>query len=259
VKSLRSNTAIRKPARTLARGIPAVATVLPPALAGSPSVGGARQLTMPLAAAPQVVSSRLTRILLLVAVALCLGAPTAGAVPTNKLDDNLAALWTTVLQTPSAQNPFGSGGAAFACLNLGGTVAPFTPSDAGVKSCTVKPGTKIFVAASAVECSTFEGNGTNEAELQVCAQKALKDRDELLGVPTVTVDGKSVPVTLVQTPLLNITLPADNIFGPDAGTGLSVGAGRVALLHPLTPGTHTIEIENTASDITTKIVVQPGL
>ena len=39
MKSLRSSTPIRKPARTLA-GIPAEATVLPPAQAGSPSVGG---------------------------------------------------------------------------------------------------------------------------------------------------------------------------------------------------------------------------
>ena len=36
--------------------------------------------------------------------------------------------------------------------------------------------------------------------------------------PTVTVDGKSVPVTEVETPLLNIILPEDNIFGLPAGT-----------------------------------------
>ena len=71
-----------------------------------------------------------------------------------------------------------------------------------------------------------------------------------LRVPTVTVDGKSVPVTVVETPLLNITLPADNIFGPlPAGTqGLSVGRGWVALLHPLTPGTHTIVIDTDPAD-----------
>ena len=173
MKSLRSSTAIRKPARTLLRVIPAVATVLPPALAGSPSVGGARQVTMPLASATQVALSRLTRILLLVAVALCLGAPTAGAVPAKKLDNNLAALWTTILETPSAQNPFGTGGAAFACFDLGGTVAPFGPG--GVESCTVKPGTKIFVAASSVECSTFEGNGTTDAELRTCARDRRRE------------------------------------------------------------------------------------
>jgi hypothetical protein len=78
--------------------------------------------------------------------------------------------------------------------------------------------------------------------------------------PTVTVEGKSVPVTEVETPLLNIVLPAENIFGQPVGTqGLSVGHGWVTLLHPLTPGTHTIEIVTGESTITTTIVVQPGL
>ena len=72
------------------------------AILTSLSVGGARHVTMPLASATQVALSRLTRILLLVAVALCLGAPTAGAVPAKKLDNNLAALWTTVASDTGA-------------------------------------------------------------------------------------------------------------------------------------------------------------
>jgi hypothetical protein len=203
---------------------------------------------MPLASATQVALARLTRILLLVAVALCLGAPTAGAVPAKKLDNNLAALWTTILQTPSAQNSFGAGGAAFACWDLGGTVSPFAPD--GVESCTVKPGTKIFVTANSLECSTFEGNGTTDAALRTCAEQG-----DVQQAPSVTVDGLSVPVAEVETPLLNITLPADNIFGQPAGTtGLSVAHGWVTLVHPLTPGTHTIVLPT----IATTIVVQPG-
>ena len=69
MKPLRSSIAIRKRARTLLRAIPAVVTVLLPALPGSPSVG-APQVTMPLAPATEVALSRLTRIPLLVAVAL---------------------------------------------------------------------------------------------------------------------------------------------------------------------------------------------
>ena len=101
--------------------------------------------------------------------ALCLGAPTAGAVPAKKLDNNLAALWTTVLQTPSAQNPFGTGGAAFACLDLGGTVAPFGPN--GVESCTVKPGTKIFVAATSSSAARSRGMGRQKPNYGACAGK----------------------------------------------------------------------------------------
>lgn len=200
----------------------------------------------------KVVVSRLAAVLLLATVPLGLIAPAANAVPEKKLDDYLAAMWTTVLETPGAQNPFGSGGAAFACIDIGGrTVAPFGPG--GVESCTVKPGTKIFVAASSFECSTFEGNGTTEAELRDCAREAdVQDR------PSVTVDDKSVPVAEVETRLLNIVLPENNIFGQPAGTrGLSVGHGWVVLLHPLTPGTHTIVI-GTNPVITTRIIVEPG-
>jgi hypothetical protein len=197
----------------------------------------------------EVAVSRNTRILLLAAIALFAAAPAASASPANKLDDHLAVLWTTVLETPSAQNPFGSGGSAFGCFNIGGTVAPFAPIS--VDSCTVKPGTKVFVTAHSVECSTFEGNGATDAELRTCAKQG-----DLQVAPTVTVDGTTVQVAEVETPLLEIVLPAGNVFDKPAGTeGLSVGHGWVALLHPLTPGTHTIVI---GTSVTTTIIVEPG-
>ncbi len=196
--------------------------------------------------------SRLARILLVASATLCVAAPTANAVPVKKLDDNLEALWTTVLETPSAQNPFGTGGPAFACLKLGRTVAPFAPG--GVESCAVKPGTEIFVAASSVECSTFEGNGTTEAVLRDCARQS-----DVQVAPTVTVDGKSVRVAEVETRLLHIVLPAGNLFDLPAGTqGLSVAHSWVTLLHPLTPGTHAIVIDSGGTPITTTIVVKAG-
>ena len=139
---------------------------------------------------------RLVRILVLAALTLCVTASAASAVPAKKLDDTLGALWTKVLETPSAQNSFGSGGSAFACFDLGGTVAPLGPT--GAESCTVKPGTKVFVAANTFECSTFDGDhpgfGTTEAELRACARQ-----NDVQVAPTVTVDGKSVPVTEVET------------------------------------------------------------
>jgi hypothetical protein len=194
--------------------------------------------------------SRIIRILSFAAIALVATAPAVDA-RSNRLDSTLTALWTTVLETPSAQNPFGSGGLAFACIDLGGTVAPFGPSS--VPSCTVKPGTKLFVIGFSVECSTFEGNGTTEAALRQCA----RDSDAQVA-PTVTLDGRPVQITEAETPLMEITLPADNIFDLPAGTeGLSVGHGWVALVQPLTPGTHTVEGSGSSS-FTTTIVVEPG-
>ncbi len=175
----------------------------------------------------------------------------ANAVPPDKLADVLAELWTTVLQTPSDENPFGTGDPEDACWDLGANiVAPLGPT--GVESCTVKPGTRIFVAGSTVECSTFEG--TSEADLVDCARES--DAPE---APTVTLDGQPVSLTEVATDVTPVTLPADNLFGLPAGTeGQFAAHGWVALLHPLTPGTHTIEITN-GSTITTEIVVEPGL
>ena len=151
--------------------------------------------------------SRLARMLLVATVTFCFLAPSASAGVTSPL---LGDLWTTLLETPSAENPFVTGDPA--CIDLGGNiVAPFTPSVQDF-TCTVKRGTEIFVAAYTWECSTFPGDhfdfGTTEAELRECARQ----HDEQVA-PTVTVDRQSVPVTEVETGLLRIHLPRDNIFG----------------------------------------------
>ncbi len=78
-----------------------------------------------------------------------------------------------------------------------------------------------------------------------------------------TVDGEPVPLTLVETPLLAIDPPKDDIFRVRPQQALSVAAGFVALLHPLPPGTHEIVITGTGTffgDFTsvTTIVVEPG-
>ena len=178
--------------------------------------------------------------------------PTATAAPQTQVNDTLAALWTSVLETPSAKNAFGDGGQEYACWDLGGMVAPFHP--VGAESCTVKPGTKIFIVGYSYECSTFEGNGSTEAELRACARVNSPIKS------MVTLDGEPVHVTEAETPLLPITLPSDNLFALPAGTtGLSVGHGWVAPLRPLTPGTHTIAISTGAlPPVTTQIIVEPG-
>src|SRR5215217_4987946 len=89
--------------------------------------------------------ARLARALLLAAVTFCLVAPSASAAPTN-LGKTLGNLWTTVLETPTPDNPFGGGGPQ--CVVVGGKiVAPF---GGGSFTCTVKAGTRIFIAAPAL-------------------------------------------------------------------------------------------------------------
>jgi hypothetical protein len=191
--------------------------------------------------------SRLSRCLLLTGFLFAATGLSAHATSARRLEGLLDALWTTVLETPSAENPFGTGGLAYACIDLGQAVAPFAPESAD--TCTVAPGTPIFIVGFSVECSTFEGNGTTESELRQCARDG-----DLPAAPTITVDGRPVTVAEVETPLLHITLPDANIFGQPAGTqGLSVGHGWVTLHHPLRPGTHEVRI---GDDVVTTIIVE---
>jgi hypothetical protein len=184
---------------------------------------------------------RLCRVLLaFAAVTVAATTPSAAAVPDKKLSATLGQLWTTVLQAPTATNPFTGGDP---CIDLGGAVAPFA---VGAEiTCTVKPGTKIFVVGWSSECSTVEAppyHGDDEASLRACVRLV----DSGLMTPTVTLDGMPVELTEVETALLNFILPPGHIFDAafPAGTqAQSVGHGWVALLHPLTPGSHVIRIE----------------
>jgi hypothetical protein len=180
----------------------------------------------------------------------------AAAVPDRQLSGLLGDMWTTILETPVADNPFTGGDP---CIQLGANiVAPF--AGGSEFTCVVKPGTRVFVAAYSFECSTVEvppSHGENEDELRDCARDNVVEFEPV----TATLDGRPIALTQVQTALLNFVLPPDNIFGLEAGTtGQSVGDGWVALLHPLTPGSHEIQIFTNGNDLanTTTIEVQPG-
>jgi hypothetical protein len=207
--------------------------------------------------------SRLARALLVAAAALCVMAPAATAATSsatagssNQLGSMLGELWTTVLQTPTPDNPF-TGGST--CVYLpDGQLAPFGPNGAG--PCTVQRGTKIFVAARSQECSTFAGDdcdGATYSRLLANAQ-AL---DAKYTTHTVAVDGRRVPVTEVVTRRLNIVLPEDNVFGLSgrAVLGVSAAHGWVVLLPALPRGRHAIDVhlagEGFDSTITTRIIV----
>ena len=201
--------------------------------------------------------TRFVRVLLVAAVALCLVAGSASAAPTN-LGKTLGNLWTKVLETPTPDNPFGGGGPQ--CVVLGGKiVAPF---GGGSLTCTVKAGTRIFIAAWTTECSTFAGDcggpGSNEAQLRAAAEAA-----DAGITATVTINGEPVPLSSVETGLLTIHLPQDNIFGSKGAerNGLSVAHGFVYLTDPLTPGTYVIDghlvfPDRPPAHFTTTIIVQ---
>jgi hypothetical protein len=196
----------------------------------------------------------------------------ASATTTKNLESDLAALWTAVLETPASQNPAVNVDAGPACWDLGHrTIAQF--GFVGEKKCTVRPGTKIFVAGWSGECSTFDNDCGREDDPPGCTAttapdllKCAQEMDAPHAVPEITVDGKSVTPTEVNVPQLNIDLPPDNVFDvliepTPGGPGLSAAHGWVVLLNPLTPGSHEIVITDPTdpkNPVTTTIVVSTG-
>lgn len=207
---------------------------------------------------------RLCHAVLITVAALAVNASPASAAADGKLGATLGALWQNVLETPLPDSVFGPDGDT--CVDLGGVVAPFTVVIGDPElTCTVKPGTKIFVAAWTSECSTLEPPpyfGADETELLACARAVDAGVSDIV----VTLDGKPVTVSEVESPLLHLDMPADNIFGADPGPALSLAHGWVALLRPMTPGVHEITLHVEATylggavdfDNTTTIIVSPG-
>jgi len=174
----------------------------------------------------------------------------AGAAGQGQLAGTLGGLWEIVLETPGGGGP---------CYDLGGIVAPFTFTGATELGCTVQTGTRLFVVAASAECSNVEGPpffGADEDDQLACARA----NDAPFAGSTVTLDRNAVPLSEVVTSQLILDLPDGNILTGVAGPATSVAHGWVARVHPLTPGTHTIEIFGPGGNLvnTTTIVVTPG-
>jgi hypothetical protein len=140
------------------------------------------------------------------------------------------------------------------CLRLGrrGEILQVGPNgqDGGrTVTCTVKPGTPIFVFGFGSACSDVELDdwfGADEAAQRACARKHT--HADVLAVH-VTVDGEA-PVDIrsdrfeVTSPQMTAVLPADNPFHKPAGTTAHFVADiYAAAIRGLTPGQHTIVVD----------------
>jgi hypothetical protein len=137
------------------------------------------------------------------------------------------------------------------CLRLGrrGEILQAGPNG-GTVTCTVKPGTPIFVfgfgsACSDVELGTPYG-AKGEAAQRTCAREHTQA--EVLAVQ-VTVDGEA-PVDIrsdrfeATSPQMTAVLPEGNPFGQPAGrTAHFVADVYAAAIRGLTPGRHKIVVD----------------
>ena len=192
--------------------------------------------------------------------------------------------WAYNLDTEDVGNPFldnslsctlgqQSGGLLF----LTGTAGIFTP-EGGVeqpggtdftRSCTVKAGTQLFIPILVTECSPIEFSlngpcGNTPDELRASANELMNP--DFINSLTLEIDGVSVPKEkLLQNNRAEspgdgflLTIAPNNAFGLTQDTMVpppvslpatvtSVAVGYWALLHPLSPGEHTIKFGGSIS------------
>lgn len=177
------------------------------------------------------------------AVVLLIGlAPAASAGPrVERLPERVAGrlvgdLWRTVLEQPGDEtNPYFAGG----CLRYDHVVTPFT-GDPGPKelSCRVRFGTPVLIAGRTVEISTSTAEAGPDASEATLRAQALS---QIGGRSTVRFDGRRLPVTKAVSSLVDVDLPATNLFGTAETSVQLVAAGWVTAVLPR-PGRHTIVV-----------------
>ena len=105
-------------------------------------------------------------------------------------------------------------------------------------TCDVPKGAFLLLTAGGAECSNLEPEpyfGADAADLVACTEETFPALSyiemSVEGVTTTDLDRYIVTSDLAE-------LPADNLFGSDPG--ISMIKGYFFLIHPLSPGTHTL-------------------
>jgi hypothetical protein len=173
-----------------------------------------------------------------------------------------------LFEIPAPDNPFaGAGESCFAAGHKEKVLIVWTRPEA--PTCTVKPGTPIFLFGFFNECSDVETPFRTEAEQRQCAVEGLRAFVSDLGLEAILVSidgGPSIDIFsdryLAVSPQMTANLPEDNILGVPAQATTFVAAGWVAMIRPLPPGTHTIRVEivQSGDDFVGEaiVVVAPG-
>jgi hypothetical protein len=175
-----------------------------------------------------------------------------GAKPFGHSYGEWSALWWQQALAVSASrhpNPFDAD--AVPC-NLGTRKVNFLVGTTGgsvSRTCTIRTGQAILLPLINGECSQIEGNGTTEAQLRACATGQADNFTALHA----SVDGRTIAGLSrfrFSSPLFRFRSVSDNPFGipvtPPGQPSPAVADGYWVMLHPLPPGSHTIEFGGAA-------------
>lgn len=161
--------------------------------------------------------------------------------------DWTAKWWIWALSIPEEDNPITDQTGENCGINQRGPVWFLAGTTGGsvTRECDVPAGKAILLSPLNIECSYAEfPTMKTEKELRDCAQWPGASVE-------VTIDGvklTEIEKYNVQSPIFDVVLPENNIFGAPAGPTKAVSGGWWVLLQPLPPGNHQISFGGSVLD-----------
>jgi hypothetical protein len=164
--------------------------------------------------------------------------------------------WQWLVSTPEDRNPSADETGENCGEGQSGPVWFLAGTFGGLneRNCDIPAGKSIMFPVLNGECSYAEYPDLKiESELRSCAVSSNDQVTELM----VTIDGQAINESQlrsyrVQSPLFNLTLSENNIFGLPVTTTQAVSDGFWVFLPPLEPGQHEIHFRGAIVDFTTE-------
>jgi hypothetical protein len=158
-----------------------------------------------------------------------------------------AKWWIWALSIPEENNPITDQTGENCAINQQGPVWFLAGTLGGsvTRECDVPAGKALLLSPLNIECSYAEFPAMKtETELRDCAQWPGASVE-------VTIDGvklQEIDKYNVQSPIFDVVMPENNIFGAPAGPTEAVSGGWWVLLQPLRPGNHQLSFGGSVLD-----------
>jgi hypothetical protein len=158
-----------------------------------------------------------------------------------------AKWWIWALSIPEENNPITDQTGEDCDINQQGPVWFLAGTLGGsvTRECTIPPDKSILLSPLNIECSYAEfPTMKTEQELRDCAQWPN-------AAVEVSIDGiniQDIDKYIVRSPIFDVTLPENNIFGAPAGPTKAVSGGWWVLLRPLSPGNYQVSFGGSVVD-----------
>jgi hypothetical protein len=164
-----------------------------------------------------------------------------------------AIWWQWLLSIPKDKSPAGDSTGENCGTNQQGPIwfLAGTFGGAAERTCTIPSGKAIMFSALNSECSYAEyPDEKTESDLLECA-KTFQDQTTSAQVIINGTAIENLDKFRIQSPLFNVTLPENNVFGISSGPTQAVSDGLWVILKPLPVGEHKIGFKGSSVDFTT--------